>query len=74
MEQQDNGCKLLQNLRDAGCTEKQAAQLFSLWQAGQAARLLEQLSSHRTRLLARLHRDTRQIDCLDYLIYCLQEK
>ena len=32
------------------------------------------LSGHRKHLLEKLHKDERQIDCLDYLLYQIQKR
>lgn len=35
---------------------------------------LKLLSSHRRLLLDRLHKDQKQIDCLDYMVYQLEKQ
>ena len=49
--------EMAQALRDAGCTEKEAAAL------------LELLARHRAALLDEVHKSEKKIDCLDYLVY-----
>ena len=54
-------------LRDAGCTEKEAAALLAC--GGEPRRLLELLARHRAALLDEVHKSEKKIDCLDYLVY-----
>lgn len=65
---------LLDNLRDAGCDLELAKQVLALEQAGQYQEQMRLLSAHRRQLLDCLHREERQIDCLDYLVYQLEKR
>lgn len=62
---------VIQNLKDAGCTDEIIAEFMSL-QGYDAAGQLRLLTLHRKHLLERLHASERQIDCLDYLLYRMQ--
>ena len=53
-------------------TEKTLGQIFRLAEAGNTKEQLRLLYRHRAALLDRLHQDQKQIDCLDYLIYRIQ--
>ena len=65
---------VLQNLKDAGCTDEMVEEFMALQDNDEEEQQLRLLSSHRKHLLDRLHREERQIDCLDYLICQIQKK
>ena len=54
---------VIQNLKDAGCTCKTVEKFLSYEEEG---KLQEQLD--------KVHREERQISCLDYLVYQLQNE
>lgn len=62
-----------QNLRDAGCSEKDILSFIMLYQNGNSQKQLNFLFSHRCVLLEQLHQDKKQMDCLDYLIYAIKK-
>ena len=62
-----------QNLLDAGCHTKMIEQFLSYQQNGDLEHQLSLLSSHRQKLLDKVHFQEKQIDCLDYLVYQLQK-
>lgn len=62
---------VVQNLKDAGCTDEMVERFMDLQDEEQQLRLL---SGHRKHLLEILHRDEKRIDCLDYLIYQMEKK
>lgn len=45
----------------------------SMLQNGDTLEQLKLLSIHRERLLDRVHREEKRIDCLDYLVYQIQK-
>ena len=57
-----------ENLTDAGCCEESIRLCESLRREGKTAELLKFLTEQRKRLLDALHREQKQIDCLDYLV------
>lgn len=63
---------VLQNLRDAGCTEEMITEFMAL--QGSAGEQRQLLFEHRGRLLEQIHRAERHISCLDYLLYQMQKK
>lgn len=65
---------ILQNLLEAGCTDEMIMRFMTLQKSNNEEQQLRLLSSHRRTLLERLHKDERRIDCLDYLIYQIQNK
>ena len=60
---------LYQNLMDAGCDREMVQQCMALSQSGKMSELLRQLAGHRKTLLNAVHRNQKQLDCLDYLVY-----
>lgn len=42
--------------------------------AGAPGKMLPKLAKHRRTLLETLHREQKQIDCLDYLVYAIEKK
>lgn len=65
--------KIIQNLKDAGCNSKTVEQFIGLGEEGKTKEQLHLLALHRQRLLDRLHRNEKRIDCLDYLVYQMQK-
>lgn len=64
---------VLQNLRDAGCDEELIRCFCHFEAQGQTACQLRLLQQQRLRLLEQIHREEKQIDCLDYLAYHIQK-
>lgn len=60
---------LYQNLVDAGCDRETVQRCMALSQSGKTSGLLRLLASHRKTLLDAVHRNQKQLDCLDYLVY-----
>ena len=65
---------VLQNLKDAGCTDEMVEKFMALQDSDDEEQQMQLLSRHRRHLLEKLHRDEKQIDCLDYLLYQIQKK
>ena len=65
--------RLLRNLKDAGCDEATIQKYLQLQQEGKLQEQLRLLALHRASLLDRLHVDQNRIDCLDYLLYNMNE-
>lgn len=64
---------VLQNLIDAGCTQKMAQHIMTQLQEDDFEELLKQLEHHRSCLLKMVHEKEKQIDCLDYLVYQIKK-
>lgn len=60
--------KITQNLKDAGCKKLLIEQILALDLKEQ----LKLLAKHRANLLDELHKNQKQIDCLDYLVFNLK--
>ncbi len=65
---------VLQNLRDAGCTDEMVEKFMALEDTDDAEQQIRLLADHRRHLLETLHRDERRIDCLDYLLYQMHKQ
>ena len=66
------GYNVLQNLKDAGCTDETVEKFMSLQDGGDKEQQIRLLSAHRKCLLEKLHKNEKQNDCLDYLLYKIQ--
>ena len=64
---------LLQNLKDAGCGKELIRKFMELPESreGEQRNLL---TAHREKLLQKIHKEERQITCLDYLIYQIKHR
>ena len=65
---------IVQNLKDAGCTDEMVEKFMALQDSEGEEQQLIRLAIHRKHLLEKLHQDERRIDCLDYLIYQMEKK
>ena len=65
---------LILNLKAAGLDETLIRQFLVCRKAGKTTEQLQLLSQNRARLLDRVHREEKQIHCLDYLVYQIQQK
>lgn len=60
---------LIQNLKDAGCDTQTIENFMSDLRKGKEESGLKRLAIHRKKLLDSIHKEQKQIDCLDYLVY-----
>ena len=60
---------VIQNLRDAGCSQDMIECCMTSLDCGKKTELLKQLEDHRENLLRKVHEEEKRIDCLDYLVY-----
>lgn len=65
---------IVQNLKDAGCTDDFVARFLQMMKRGSTAEQLRLLSSQRSLLLEQLHIEQKKLDCLDFLRYSLQKQ
>ncbi len=61
--------KIVQNLKDAGCEQSFIDEFLKLEKFKQ----LDLLAKHKSNLLDNLHKNQKQIDCLDFLIFNLKQ-
>ncbi len=62
------------NLADAGCGAELIRQFDELVRTGNRRALRQLLDSHRQALLNDIHAGQKRLDCLDYLIYRMNEQ
>ena len=60
--------RILQNMRDAGCAEKEIDRVGKMLKSGREDEVLHCLKRCRCTLIEELHRSQRRVDCLDHLI------
>lgn len=60
---------IIQNLKDAGCSQETINCCLSCLDMGKKTELLKRLENHRKGLLEKVHQGEKQIDCLDYLVF-----
>lgn len=70
----DSSRTVLQNLKDAGCGPELVEQFMVYQEKGNRAEQLKLLSLHRKKLLEQIHQQERQICCLDYLVYQINQE
>ena len=63
---------MIQNLHDAGCTQEAIAGFMRCMEEGEAKKGMKLLDRQRRELLDSIHDGQRKLDCLDYLIYQMQ--
>ena len=64
---------LLQNLKDAGCGKELIRKFMELPETREEEQI-NLLTAHREKLLHKIHKEERQITCLDYLIYQIKHR
>lgn len=64
---------ILQNLKDAGCNDSMIDKILDLLSDIHNQEIFRLLSDHRGKLLDELHKNQKQIDCLDFLIFTLKQ-
>ena len=62
------------DLKDAGCTDEMVEKFMALQDSEDEEQQIRLLSGYRKHLLEKLHREEKRIDCLDYLLYQMQNK
>lgn len=64
---------LLQNLKDAGCNQQMIESCVALFQQKNTSEMKRLLAGHRRELLEAVHIHQKEIDCLDYLVFKLDQ-
>lgn len=70
----DRRALLLQNLEDAGCDNQTIQICMALFLKNDSAGMLRILSRHKHKLLDTVHACQKEIDCLDYLMFRLEQE
>lgn len=60
-------------MKDCGCTPKQSEEYLSLAEKGLTQDQIYFLKRHRNQVMNQLHAVTRQVDCIDYVLYELEQ-
>ncbi len=63
-----------ENLTDAGCSQELIERLCGLLEQNRKREALSLLADHRKSLLDRCHDEQRKIDCLDYLVFQIEQR
>ncbi len=64
---------IIQNLKDAGCDSSTITAIMQDFRDNKIAEGLKLLETHRCLLLEDIHREQKQIDCIDYLVYNIKK-
>ena len=68
-----NDKDILQILKDADCSDELIAKFFKIRELGLNIQLIQLLYKHKSQLLDSLHASQKKIDCLDYLIFQINQ-
>lgn len=60
---------IIQNLKDAGCSDKEIKKLITLYKEGKKEEIYRIMEKHRQNILKNVHKNEKQINCIDYFIY-----
>ena len=71
---EENENVIIQNLKDAGCSQETIMSFVENISENRVEEGLGILALHRRSLLDELHREQKQIDCLDYLVYKMKKE
>lgn len=71
---EEQAFRIRRNLQDAGCSKSQVIQFLDLQQRHCRREQYRLLSCQKAALLQRLHRIQYKIDCLDHLVYTMQQE
>ena len=61
--------RLMQGLKDSGCSEEAAARICSLCSTGNYEEMLHQMKRQRCALVEEMHESQKRVDRMDYLIH-----
>lgn len=64
---------VIRNLNDAGCDAQTRKKFLELHSGGKTEEEVRLLQRHRKFLLAEIHKNQKKIDCLDFLLFKLQQ-
>ena len=65
---------LIQNLKDAGCDNNTISEFIDFSKSEKIENELNLLSKQRKNLLDNLHKIEKNINCLDYLVYQINQR
>lgn len=70
----DHILRIRRNLSDVGCDSPFIEKFLLLEQKERRREQLHLLAQHRLSLLEELHRDQYRIDCLDHMVYIMEQE
>jgi len=70
----DKTAIILQNLKDAGCSDTLIEKCLNLVKEQNQTALLKALTVHRKNLLNKVHQNQKKLDCLDFLIFKVRKR
>lgn len=73
MHYMENTEEVIQNLKDAGCDDETVT-CFLKMTGGERQGQLKLLEKQRRSLLEQVHKNEKQIDCLDYLVFQMKRE
>ncbi len=65
--------ELMLNLKACGLEEEKFEEYLSNWKSGKTEEQLKLLSEKRQIILDNIHKQEKQINCLDYLVYQIEK-
>lgn len=74
MDTQNKRENIIQNLRDTGCSEGFLTSFLDVYDQGKKQQQVDLLEHWRKEILERIHRQERQISCLDFLLYRIEKE
>lgn len=74
MDYMENTEAVIQNLKDAGCDNEMVTCFLKMTECGERQGQLKLLEKQRRNLLEQVHKNEKQIDCLDYLVFQMKNK
>lgn len=74
MDYMENTEAVIQNLKDAGCDDEMVTCFLEMTECGERQGQLKLLEKQRRNLLEQVHKNEKQIDCLDYLVFQMKKE
>ena len=74
MDYMENTDAVIQNLKDAGCDDETVTWFLKMTECGEQQEQLKLLEKQRRSLLEQVHKNEKQIDCLDYLVFKMKKE
>ena len=74
MDYMENTQAVIQNLKDAGCDDETVTCFLNMTERRKWQGQLKLLEKQRRSLLEQVHKNEKQIDCLDYLVFQMKKR
>lgn len=66
--------KLEDCLNDLGCSQREKAEIHKYYEQHDICSVIRLLRKHRQTILGTIHKEEKQISCLDYLVFQLEKE